>query len=153
MGSAFGKRDVSEIRNIMATRDAIIQRSTLLEGLARSPQTDAPGAAARGNAFAAALSEATVAHPQTSSSEPSFSAAPSAGPAAGLASTLSTLLGRVNTTQQREDDLTDAYQRGEETDIAKVMLAEQTASVSFEATLQVRNKLLSAYQDIMRMQV
>jgi len=44
-----------------------------------------------------------------------------------------------------------AYERGEVTDIAKVMLARQEAGVAFEATLQVRNKLLSAYQDIMRM--
>jgi len=31
------------------------------------------------------------------------------------------------------------------------MLARQEAGVAFEATLQVRNKLLNAYQDIMRM--
>ena len=42
---------------------------------------------------------------------------------------------------------------GETVDIAKVMLARQEAGVGFEATLQVRNKLLSAYQDIMRMGV
>ena len=39
------------------------------------------------------------------------------------------------------------------TDVAKVMLARQEAGVAFEATLQVRNRLLSAYQDIMRMGV
>ena len=39
------------------------------------------------------------------------------------------------------------------TDIASVMLARQEAGIAFEATLQVRNKLLSAYQDIMRMGV
>jgi hypothetical protein len=36
------------------------------------------------------------------------------------------------------------YERGEVTDIAKVMLARQEGRVAFEATLQVRNKLLSA---------
>ena len=41
----------------------------------------------------------------------------------------------------------------EVTDIAQVMMARQEAGVAFEATLQVRNKLLSAYQDIMRMGV
>ena len=46
-----------------------------------------------------------------------------------------------------------AFERGETTDIATVMLAKQKASVSFEATLQVRNKLLSAYRDIMNMPV
>lgn len=49
--------------------------------------------------------------------------------------------------------ISEAYQRGEMTDVAKMMLARQEASVSFEATLQVRNKLLSAYQDIMRLGV
>ena len=36
---------------------------------------------------------------------------------------------------------------------AKVMLVRQEAGIAFEATLQVRNRLLSAYQDIMRMGV
>ncbi len=50
-------------------------------------------------------------------------------------------------------DLSASYERGETIDIAKVMLARQQASVGFEATLQVRNKLLSAYKDIMSMPV
>ncbi len=37
--------------------------------------------------------------------------------------------------------------------VASVMLAKQKASMGFEATLQVRNKLLSAYKDIMSMPV
>jgi flagellar hook-basal body complex protein FliE len=59
----------------------------------------------------------------------------------------------VNATQQRADQLTTAYETGQTQDVAKVMLARQEASVGFEATLQVRNKLLSAYQDIMKMGV
>ncbi len=46
-----------------------------------------------------------------------------------------------------------AYEAGETADVAAVMLARQKASVSFEATLQIRNKLLSAYRDIMNMPV
>lgn len=48
---------------------------------------------------------------------------------------------------------TYTYERGETTDIATVALIQQRASVSFEATLQVRNKVLSAYKDIMSMAV
>ena len=59
----------------------------------------------------------------------------------------------VNAAQTRSGEITAAYERGEETDIAKVMLARQESGVAFEATLQVRNKLLSAYQEIMRMGV
>ena len=64
-----------------------------------------------------------------------------------------TALENVNSVQAESGKLTAAYERGEETDIAKVMLARQEAGVAFEATLQVRNKLLSAYQETMRMGV
>ena len=69
----------------------------------------------------------------------------------GFADTLRTALDQVNEAQATSGQMTEAYERGETTDIAKVMLARQEAGVAFEATLQVRNKLLSAYQDIMRM--
>lgn len=74
-------------------------------------------------------------------------------PAQGFAGTLKSALDGVNATQAKAEGLAEAYQKGEVTDVAKVMLARQEAGVSFEATLQVRNKLLSAYQDIMRMGV
>ena len=83
-------------------------------------------------------------------------AAPVATPQApgqDFASTLKSALDGVNATQTKAEGITDAYQRGEMTDVAKVMLARQEAGVAFEATLQVRNKLLNAYQDIMRMGV
>lgn len=75
------------------------------------------------------------------------------GPAEGFTGALKNALEAVKDTQARSDDVTNAYQRGEVTDVAKVMLARQEASIAFEATLQTRNKLLSAYQDIMRMGV
>lgn len=74
-------------------------------------------------------------------------------PAGGFADTLKSALDGVNATQNRASDISEAYERGEVTDVAKVMLARQEAGVAFEATLQVRNKLLSAYQEIMRMGV
>lgn len=74
-------------------------------------------------------------------------------PQTGFADSLKEALAEVNTVQQRASDLSAAYERGEVADIAQVMLARQEASVAFEATLQVRNKLMSAYQEIMRMGV
>ena len=71
----------------------------------------------------------------------------------GFAGALKQALDGVNATQQNASNLSAAFERGEETDVAKVMLARQEAGVAFEATLQVRNRLLSAYQDIMRMGV
>jgi flagellar hook-basal body complex protein FliE len=71
----------------------------------------------------------------------------------GFASALSSALNQVNGMQASADTATSSYERGETTDIAGVMLAREKASVGFQATLQVRNKLLSAYKDIMSMPV
>lgn len=70
-----------------------------------------------------------------------------------FAATMEQALDSVNSGQAKAGALSAAYERGETVDIAKVMLARQEASVGFEATLQVRNKLLSAYKDIMSMPV
>ncbi len=72
-------------------------------------------------------------------------------PGAGFAATLDQALRQVNAVQTRSSELQTAYELGQVTDIAQVMIARQEAGIAFEATLQTRNKLLSAYQDIMRM--
>lgn len=73
--------------------------------------------------------------------------------AGGFGDALQSALAEVNALQADSTAAADAYERGETTDIAAVMLARQKASIGFEATLQVRNKLLSAYKDIMSMPV
>ncbi|KEO89260.1 flagellar hook-basal body protein FliE [Erythrobacter longus] len=78
-------------------------------------------------------------------------AAGATGQVAGFADTLQNAMQDVSAVQKRSSDMQAAYERGEVTDVAKVMLARQEAGVAFEATIQVRNKLLSAYQDILRM--
>ncbi|WP_267395490.1 MULTISPECIES: flagellar hook-basal body complex protein FliE [unclassified Sphingomonas] len=80
-------------------------------------------------------------------------AATSAAKPVSFADTMQDALKGVNETQNQASTLSESYERGETVDIAKVMLARQQASVGFEATLQVRNKLLSAYKDIMSMPV
>ncbi|WP_439540301.1 flagellar hook-basal body complex protein FliE [Sphingomonas sp.] len=75
-----------------------------------------------------------------------------AGPSSFI-DTMQQAVANVNGAQSRASELSAAYERGETVDIAKVMLARQEASVGFEATLQVRNKLLTAYRDIMSMPV
>jgi flagellar hook-basal body complex protein FliE len=45
------------------------------------------------------------------------------------------------------------YETGKETDLTKVMVAQQVSSLGFQMTLNVRNKALSAYRDIMNMPV
>ena len=68
-----------------------------------------------------------------------------------FAAALGHAVGQVNVAQGEATAVAEAYERGATTDVAAVMMARQRASVGFEATLQVRNKLLSAYQDIMNM--
>jgi len=60
----------------------------------------------------------------------------------------------VNSTQQNASALADAWERGTPgVDLAKVMIESQKASVSFRALTEVRNRLVSAYQDIMNMSI
>jgi len=66
---------------------------------------------------------------------------------------LTSALQEVNKLQATAEEEMKAYQMGESNDVAAVMLAKHKASLGFESTLQVRNKLLSAYKDIMNMQV
>lgn len=100
----------------------------------------------RNHALARANATANVATPSIG-----VPATPSGPPSFGDA--FDQALQGVNASQNNAADLSASYERGETIDIAKVMLARQEASVSFEATLQVRNKLLSAYKDIMSMPV
>ena len=76
-----------------------------------------------------------------------------ATPAGGFGQALQGALQQVSEAQNKSSVLSEAYEKGEVTDIAKVMLARQEAGIAFEATLQVRNRLLSAYSEIMRMGV
>jgi flagellar hook-basal body complex protein FliE len=81
------------------------------------------------------------------------------GAAAPAASTdfsqlLAQSLDQVNTMQQAAGDLKTAFEIGDPgVDLPEVMIAVQKASLAFEATVEVRNKILSAYQEIMNMQV
>jgi len=62
-------------------------------------------------------------------------------------------IGKVNETQMQASSLTKAFELGEDVDISAVMIAVQKSRLSFEALTQVRNKLLTAYQDVMNMSV
>jgi len=63
-------------------------------------------------------------------------------------------LDAVNQTQQKAEQLTDAFSRGTPgVELPQVMLEVSKASVAFRAVSEVRNRLVSAYQDIMNMQM
>lgn len=74
-----------------------------------------------------------------------------AGGAVPFEAAMSDALKAVSAVQAEAGDKAAAYERGDSQDLAAVMLARQKASIAFEATLQVRNKLLGAYKDVMSM--
>ena len=85
---------------------------------------------------------------------------PAAQPGAGageqvdFSALLKDSIDQVNEVQQEAKALKTAFETGQtDASLPEVMVAVQKASVSFEAITQVRNKLLTAYQEIMNMQV
>ena len=61
---------------------------------------------------------------------------------------------KVNGIQKQSGAMSAAYERGDPNiDISDVMVASQKASVAFQSMVQVRNKLIDAYRDVMNMPV
>jgi len=111
------------VDNVLALRQSILQRNAALQDVA----SHVAGAGNAGTAQGAG--------------------------GADFAQALRAAVQEVNGLQASAGDAAAAFERGDTTDIAAVMLAKQQASIGFETTLQVRNKLLSAYKDIMSMPV
>ncbi len=71
---------------------------------------------------------------------------------AGFGETLVKALGRVDDSQKQAAGLTQAFELGDpRVDLARVTIASQQAQVAFRATVEVRNRLVQAYQDVMNM--
>ena len=69
-----------------------------------------------------------------------------------FADALTQAVGQVNELQQASGDLKNRLQAGDEdVTLTEVMVASQRSSVAFEATLQVRNRLVQAYEKVMNM--
>ncbi len=67
---------------------------------------------------------------------------------------LSKAVNTVNETQQKSGAMTTAYVQGDPSvSLSQVMIQSQKSSVSFQALTQVRNKVVQAYEDIMKMPV
>ncbi|HIJ22487.1 MAG: flagellar hook-basal body complex protein FliE [Gammaproteobacteria bacterium] len=77
---------------------------------------------------------------------------PSEGP--DFSALLKESVHKVNEVQHEAGNLKTSFEQGDpETDLGQVMVAVQKADVSFQAATQVRNKLITAYQEIMNMQL
>lgn len=73
--------------------------------------------------------------------------------AGGFQSVLEGVIGHVERSQTQARQATESFLTGGNEELHSVALAAQRASLEFELFLQVRNKVASAYQEIMRMQV
>lgn len=84
----------------------------------------------------------------------SLGAQPSQNVGADFGSMLSRALDNVNDLQGQSNDLRTRFDMGDRSiDLSDVMIAGQKSTIAFEATVQVRNKVVEAYKTIMNMPV
>ena len=72
---------------------------------------------------------------------------------AGFGEVLKTMLDKVNQTQEAGEQATKTLQSGDAKHLHEVMIAVEEADVSLRMLVQMRNKALTAYEEIMRMQI
>ena len=72
----------------------------------------------------------------------------------GFADALKASLDSVNSVQRKSEQMAQDFAMGDDkVSLSDMMISMQKASITFQATVQARNKLVSAYHDIMNMQV
>jgi flagellar hook-basal body complex protein FliE len=76
-----------------------------------------------------------------------------AGKTGDFQTILQSAIDRVETSRSAANDAVEKFVSGEDQDLHTTMLATQRASLDFELLLQVRNKVVQSYQEIMRMQL
>lgn len=67
--------------------------------------------------------------------------------------TLKTAMGDVNSLQQEAGKAVDKMIAGQQVDLHDVMIAVEKAKTSFELLMEIRNKTIDAYRELMRIQV
>ena len=91
---------------------------------------------------------------QTGSSEFSTNRTSESGsPGKSFADTLNEAVQSVNTLQKDSDKAMQNLATGRTDNIAEVMLSADKADIALKLMVQVRNKIIDAYQDVMKMQV
>lgn len=79
---------------------------------------------------------------------------PGAATAPGFQQTLSNAIDKVSQTQANASGLQQAFEMGDpRADLARVMVSMQQSQVAFRATVEVRNRLVEAYKDVMNMPI
>lgn len=78
---------------------------------------------------------------------------PTPSESGGFLDSLKSAIGKANDVQVQASQAVDALMTGQTQDLHRTMVALQQADVSFQLMMQIRNKLVSAYEDIQRMQI
>jgi flagellar hook-basal body complex protein FliE len=133
------------MKRLMLVLSVVLVFTMLLGACAKAPvaTTEAPAATA-------AATEAPVAT-EAPAASPTF--APGQTGASSFADTFGTLVREVNEKQLTSREAVNGLMSGENIPLHQAMIAMEEASVSFQLMVEVRNKLLDSYQELMRMQV
>jgi flagellar hook-basal body complex protein FliE len=67
--------------------------------------------------------------------------------------TLKQFVGDVNSAQQNVNGAVNRFVAGEDVELHEIMVAAEKARTSFDLLMELRNKALDAYRELMRMQV
>ena len=77
----------------------------------------------------------------------------SSGSQKGFGDVLTGAIGEVNKLHHEADQAVEGLAAGRSADVHNTMIALQKADVSFQLLMQIRNKVVSAYETVMRMQI
>src|SRR5512145_833109 len=77
----------------------------------------------------------------------------SSGTATQIGQTFETMLNTLNESQLNSDALVEKMARGESVDLHQVMIGMEENNVNFNVAIGIRDKLIEAYREVMRMQV
>jgi len=84
---------------------------------------------------------------------PEWSGPQAEGTGANFGELLQSALNRVGALQSEADRTVEDLTLGRSTDIHSTMIAAEKAGIAMELALQIRNKLLNAYETLMRQQI
>jgi flagellar hook-basal body complex protein FliE len=131
----------------MAARNASVHRTLQWNegGMANDMSASIGAMQARIEAEAQALSLSRI--------QPGASAGEAGSPAAGFAEGFKQAFDRVNEQDQLAAEKVAAVDSGRSDDLIGAMLASQEASLSFSMLMQVRNKVVGAMEDLIKLQL
>lgn len=105
------------------------------------------------NPLSTALSGMHISNSQLLDSSGNANSAVATSGAPSFASTLQNAFDNVNGLQNQAAQAATSFATGQVNDVHSVMIAAQKATIALDMTTQVRNQIVSAYQQVMQMQM